>query len=57
MREAEFFTVAELQEYLSLSRALAYRLIQTREIPSYKIGRCVRVRRADVEAYLDTCRR
>lgn len=55
--DAEFFTVAELQKLLKLSRALTYRLVQTGEIPSYKIGRCVRVRRADVDAYLDSCRR
>ncbi len=57
MREVEFFTIDELQAYLKVSRAFAYRLTQTGEIPSYRVGRCVRVRRTDVEAYLTACRR
>ena len=52
----DFLTVAELQRYLNLGRTKTYELVASREIPSYKIGRAVRVRRRDVEEYLDRCR-
>ncbi len=57
MTEAEFLTIPQLQQYLQISRAFAYRLTQTGVIPRHKIGRCVRVRRADADAYLELCRR
>ena len=50
-------TVEELRAYLRIGRAHAYRLIHNRAIPSYKVGRCVRVRKADVDAYLERCQR
>ena len=49
-------TVAELQRLLSLGRTKTYELIASREIPSYKIGHAVRVRRQDVVEFLDRCR-
>jgi len=52
----DLLTVAELQRLLSLGRTKTYELIASREIPSYKIGHAVRVRRQDVEEYLDRCR-
>ncbi len=47
-------TVEDLARELRISRALAYRLIQQREIPSYRIGRCVRVKERDVMRYLES---
>ena len=52
----DFLTVAELQRYLNLGRTKTYELLASREIPSYKIGHAVRVRRQDVEEFLDRCR-
>ncbi len=49
-------TVDELARELNVSRAFAYRLIQQREIPSYRIGRCVRVKERDVARYLEGCK-
>ena len=46
-------TIEDLARELRISRALAYRLIQQREIPSYRIGRCVRVKDRDVARYLE----
>jgi len=48
----EFLTAAEVAKILKISRALAYRLIQTREIPSFSIGRTVRIRRADLNVFV-----
>ena len=52
----DLLTVAELQRLLSLGRTKTYELIASREIPSYKIGHAVSVRRQDVEEFLDRCR-
>lgn len=43
---------SEVAEVLSISLALAYRIIQTGEIPSVRIGTAVRVRPTDLEAYI-----
>ena len=49
----EWFTLAELGEWLKVSRTTAYRLIRDRRIPAYGIGRATRVRRRDVERWLE----
>lgn len=43
----------ELQEWLGCGRTKVYELLQTSEIPSYRVGRLVRVRKEDVEEYLE----
>ena len=45
-------TVAELQSWLGCGRTKAYELLAN-EIPSYRVGRLVRVRVADVEEFLE----
>ena len=42
----------EVSAILNISRAYAYQLMRTGEIPSVKIGRSVRVRREDLDAYI-----
>jgi excisionase family DNA binding protein len=54
--EKEWLTVAELHDWLGLGRSKAYELIQTGEIPSHRIGRVIRVRRQDVEEWLQNNR-
>ena len=49
-------TVDDRARELNVSRAFAYRLIQQREIPSYSIGRCVRVKERDMARYLEKAR-
>ncbi len=49
----EWYTVDELQRWLKLGRSKTYELIQSGEIPSYRIGRILRIRRQDVEAWLE----
>ncbi len=49
----EWLTVADLQSWLGLGRSKAYQLVQSGEIPSHHIGRIRRVRRRDVEAWLE----
>jgi excisionase family DNA binding protein len=49
----EWFTLAELGDWLKVSRTMAYRLVRERHIPVYRIGRATRVRRRDVEQWLE----
>ena len=50
--EKEWFATDELVRWLGLGRTKTYELVNT-EIPSYKIGRLRRIRRQDVEAWLE----
>jgi excisionase family DNA binding protein len=43
---------AEVAEMLKVSTATAYTLLQRGEIPSVRIGSLVRVRRGDLEKYI-----
>jgi excisionase family DNA binding protein len=49
----EVMSPEELAEYLGLGRTYTYKLLMTGEIPSFKIGKLRRVRRIDVDAYLE----
>jgi excisionase family DNA binding protein len=51
--EKELLTPEELAVVLGCGRTLAYRLIAEREIPSFKIGRLRRVRRSDVNSFIE----
>ena len=51
--EAEILTVEEVSRLLRISRAKAYGLIASGELPSIRMGRSVRVRRDRLEAWLD----
>jgi excisionase family DNA binding protein len=43
---------AEVAEILQVSTSAAYTMIQRGEIPAVKIGRSVRVRRKDIDAFI-----
>jgi len=43
----------DVAEILNISRAMAYRLMQTREIPTGRIGKARRVRSVDLHKYID----
>jgi excisionase family DNA binding protein len=49
----EWFTTDELVGWLGLGRTKTYEMLRSGEIPSYKIGRLRRIRRQDVEAWLE----
>jgi excisionase family DNA binding protein len=48
----DIMTAAEVAEMLNLSRAAVYRLANTGQIPSIRLGRTVRFLRQSVEAML-----
>jgi excisionase family DNA binding protein len=51
--QKEWFTTDELIRWLGIGRTKTYELLRTGEIPSHKIGRVRRIRRRDVEAWLE----
>lgn len=48
----EVLTVTEVAALLKVSRTVAYQLIMSGELPSYKVGKLRRVRMSDVQAWL-----
>lgn len=44
---------SDVAKTLNISLALAYRLLQTGELPCVRIGTAVRVRPEDLDAYID----
>ena len=49
---ARLLRVDDIADRLAISRSMAWKLVATSEITSIRIGRAVRVRPADLEAYL-----
>lgn len=49
----EWYSPDELWRWLGLGRTKTYELLQSGEIPSHKIGRVRRIRRQDIEAWLE----
>jgi putative molybdopterin biosynthesis protein len=52
----ELLTVEEVQELLKVGRTFAYSLVRSGELPSYRVGRLLRIRRTDVERWLEGAR-
>ena len=51
--DKEWYSPDELWRWLGLGRTKTYELLQSGEIPSYKIGRVRRIRRQDIEEWLE----
>jgi excisionase family DNA binding protein len=51
--QKEWFDTDELVRWLGLGRTKTYEMLRSGEIPSYKIGRIRRIRRQDIEAWLE----
>ena len=49
----EFYTVKELAELLRVTEMTIYRLVKRGEIAAHHIGRVMRFRRVDIEAFLE----
>jgi len=54
--EERLLKATDIARILGISRALAYRLLQQREIPVIKFNRTVRVRSADLQDFIEKCR-
>jgi len=53
----EFLTIGELSKYLNLKRSTLYGLVESGELPHYKIGRLIRFRKSDVDRWMEDHRR
>jgi excisionase family DNA binding protein len=51
--EEELLTVEQVQQLLKVGRTFAYSLVRSGELPSYRVGRLLRVRRQDVDLWLE----
>ena len=50
----QIYTIPEVAEYLKMSKAKVYNLVQIREIPHIKIGRNVRIRLSELEKWINS---
>lgn len=48
------YTIREVAEITHLSTTMVRRLVTNGELPAKRIGRCVRVRRVDLEAWIES---
>jgi excisionase family DNA binding protein len=53
VRDKEILTPEEMGVLLGVGRTTAYALLSTGDIPSFTVGRLRRVRRTDVDAYVE----
>jgi excisionase family DNA binding protein len=52
----EFIGIDELSQYLGIKKSSLYSMVEKKEIPHYKIGRLVRFRKADIDAWVGRLR-
>ena len=55
-QEPVWLGTQEAARHLGITARTLYRLIDTGEIPAYKLGRVLRVKLSDVEAFLEAVR-
>jgi excisionase family DNA binding protein len=53
LNETEIMTVNEVAAYLKISEVTTYKLVQQGKIPAFKIGRHWRVKRIDLEEFIE----
>jgi len=49
----EFLSVTEVADWLSISRPMVYKLIQSGKLRAIKVGRRLLIRKIDVEEYIE----
>jgi len=53
----EFLSIDELSEYLSMKRSTLYALVESGELPHYRIGRLIRFKWDEVVQWMESHRR
>ena len=51
--EDQIYTIPEVAAYLKISKSKIYYLVSKKEIPHLKIGRNVRIRRMDLQIWME----
>jgi excisionase family DNA binding protein len=49
-----FISIDELADYLKVKKRTAYYLVETMQIPHYRIGRLIRFKLSEIEAWMET---
>ena len=52
-RDLELLSIAQVCQRLDMGKSWVYRRIHDGEIPSVRLGRTIKIRRADLENYLE----
>jgi excisionase family DNA binding protein len=53
----EFLDIQDLSECLSIKRSTLYVKVESGEIPHYKVGRLIRFKKSDLDAWIESHRR
>ncbi len=53
-RQQEWMSPEEFREWLGIGRTKCYEMLSRDEVPSYKVGKLRRIRRFDVERWLES---
>ena len=56
MSDDDWMGTPEAAEYLGVVLRTLYRLIDRGEVPAYKVGRVIRVKQSDLDAFLESHR-
>lgn len=52
----EWMSSAEASEHLGVQSRTLYRFIDEGRLPAYRFGRVIRLKRCDVELFVESCR-
>ncbi len=52
----EWMSSGDAADYLGLGTRTLYRFIDEGRVPAYRFGRVIRLKRVDVESFIETCR-
>src|SRR5215212_9227756 len=52
-RDLELLSIPQVCQYLGMGKSWVYRRIHDQEIPSVRLGRTIKIRRSDLEQYLE----
>jgi excisionase family DNA binding protein len=52
-RDVELLSVPQVCEHLGMCKSWVYRRIHNQEIPSARLGRSIKIKRSDLEQYLE----
>jgi len=57
IKEDEIMTVSEVANYLKISEVTTYKFVQEGKIPGFKVGRHWRVKRSDLNEFIEKQKR
>ncbi|HBV89289.1 helix-turn-helix domain-containing protein [Desulfosporosinus sp.] len=55
--DKEIMTLRQVAEYLQISEVTTYRLVQDGKIPAFKVGRSWRVKKEDLNEFIEKQKR